>query len=257
MDKKRKDIFYGIVLLATFIVALASATMAYFTYRTSSEENTIKAHASMVDIVYNDGDQVTAQADKLIPSSLEVVKKVYEANIAGKGTNTSTKNACIDSNKRQVCSVYRFSVKSLVDTNIYALLNNEDNEFTYLAYAVKDVSTNTWLTMYPGVSANNQFVKLTKCSNKNTNKKDDCYYFSGSRKIYNTNPQANNSIFGYDSAKSPLGKIISSEEHYFDLVLFVYENNKNQNVDQGKEYHGTITVHATDDIAGVISGKNS
>ena len=94
MDKKSREIFYGIVIVATLIIAIIGTTMAYFSYRTSSENNAIKAHAAMVDIIYNDGEQVTARADKLIPSSLDIVKKVYEANIAGKGTDISTKNAC-------------------------------------------------------------------------------------------------------------------------------------------------------------------
>ena len=257
MDRKSREIFYGIVIVATLIIAIIGTTMAYFSYRTSSANNTIKAHAAMVDVIYNDGEQVTAQADKLIPASLSVVKSVYEANIVGKGTDTSTSNACIDSNNKQVCSVYRFSIKSLADVNVYTLLNNEYNGFTYLAYAVRDVSNNNWLTMYPNASQDEQFVKLSKCDNTNSKTNDDCYRVSDNRKIYSTNPQANNSIFGYDNTNTPLGKIISTEEHFYDLVLFIYENNKTQNQDQGKEYYGTITVHATDDISGVLSGKSN
>ncbi len=256
MDKKSRDIFYGVVLIATLIIAIVGTTMAYFSYRTSSEDDVIKAHATMVDIVYNDGEQVSAQADKLIPSSLDVVKKVYEANIANKGTDTPTTNACIDSNNRQVCSVYRFSVKSIADTNVYALLNSEYNGFTYLAYAVRDVTSQKWLTMYPNNNASSQFVKIATCSNNNSNKNDDCYHVSDGKKIYNTKPQANSSIFGYDGSNKPVANIISTEEHFYDLVLFVYENNKDQNVDQGQEYSGTISVHATDDIDAIISGKN-
>ena len=253
MDKKSREIFYGVVILATLIVAIIGTTMAYFSYRTSSEDEVIKAHAATVNVVYNDGEQVTAQADKLIPSSLDVVKKVYESHIGNKGTNVSTANACIDSNNRQVCSVYRFSVKSDIDREVYALLNNEYNGFTYLAYAVKDVTNNRWLQMTS--NANEQFVKLTKCSNDNTATDDDCYRMNDTKKIYSTNPQANNSIFGYDNNSKPKYQIISSKEHVYDLVLFVYENNKDQNIDQGKTYLGTINVEATDDIELAISGK--
>ena len=130
MDKKSRNLFYVVLMIATLIVAIIGATMAYFSYRTGSGDEDIKAHAATINITYKDGDQVTAQADKLIPSSFEVVKKVYEHNIAGDTSGSST-SACIDDKGKEVCSVYRFSIKSDLDRDTYALLNTEHNEFTY------------------------------------------------------------------------------------------------------------------------------
>ena len=256
MDKKSREIFYGVVIVATLIVAIIGASLAYFTYYTESDDNTIKAHAPVVDIVYNDSDQVTVQADKLIPSSLDVVKKVYEKFIADNGTDSSTTNACIDTEGRQVCSVYRFSIKSEAMTTTYALLNNEYNGFTYLAYAVKDVTKDEWLTMLPNENADNQFVKMSKCSNDNDSYSDDCHYMNGARKIYNTYPQANNSIFGYDENNKPQSQSINTTEHVYDLIIFIYENNQAQNVDQGMNYLGTINVQVTNDIEAFIAGTS-
>ena len=257
MDKKSREIFYGVVIVATLIIAIVGTTMAYFTYRTSSPDDAIKAHAADINIAYNDGNQVTAQADKLIPSSLSVVKKVYESRIASITNTANTSNACIDTAGRQVCSVYRFSIKSNANIGVYALLNSEYNDFTYLAYAVKDVTNNKWLTMNPNANSQNQFIKIAKCNNNNDNPKDNCYNDVNGKKLYSTNPQANNSIFGYDSGMSPQNQIIPSTEYVYDLVLFIYENNKDQNIDQGKQYLGTINVQATDDIEAIISGKNN
>ncbi len=229
MDKKSREIFYGVVLVATLIVAIIGTSLAYFTYFASSDDNAIKAHAgALVDIEYNDGEQVTAQADKLIPSSLDVVKKVYEKNIAITGVDSPTSNACIDSEGRQVCSVYRFSVASDIECEAYALLKNEKNEFTYLAYAVKDVTNNTWLKMNSNNNDSEQFIKIPK---NNTEKE---------------------SIFGYKNNK-PQSQIISTEPHTYDLVLFIYENNQAQNSDQGKNYLGTISIEVTNDISAIIS----
>ena len=76
MDKKSRDIFYGVVLVATLIVAIIGTSMAYFTYFASSDDDSIKAHAAaIVNIEYSDGNQVTAQADKLIPASWMLSKK--------------------------------------------------------------------------------------------------------------------------------------------------------------------------------------
>ena len=251
MDKKSRDIFYGVVIVATLIIALVGTTLAYFSYRTGSEDEAVKARAGNINIVYNDGDQVTAQADELIPSSFEVVKNVYQTHIAGGGDPSS--NDCVDEENRQVCSVYRFSVKSDISIETYALLNTEYNGFTYLAYALRDVNNNTWLTL----NTNSNYLPLATCNNQNTNDSDDCYKENGEKKIYSTTPKAVNSIFGYNQDLSLKNKIIGPTEQIFDLVIFINENHKDQNVDQGKQYLGTITIEATNVIDKVITGETS
>jgi len=42
-DNKSRDIFYGIVAVATLIVALIGATLAYFSISTSSNEGVVNA----------------------------------------------------------------------------------------------------------------------------------------------------------------------------------------------------------------------
>ena len=197
MDRKSRDIFYGVVLVATLLIAIVGATMAYFSWYASSNEDAVKAHAATISIVYNDGMQVTAQADELIPSSFDVVKKVYQAKIANR-TGDSAGNECKDDNDMQVCSVYRFSVKSDMNRDLYAILNTEFNEFTYLVYAVRDVNNGTWMNLGNG----NYFMSLAKCDNTNVNTSDDCYRNKDGEKVYNANPKAVNSIFGYKTDNS-------------------------------------------------------
>ena len=50
--------------------------------------------------------------------------------------------------------------------------------------------------------------------------------------------------------------IIGNTEQVYDLVIFIDENNKDQNIDQGKKYEGTIYVTATDDFTTILDGKN-
>ena len=61
-DSKARDIFYGLEAVATLIVAIIGATLAYFSITASSNEGAINAQAAVVSIEYNDGQQVTAQA---------------------------------------------------------------------------------------------------------------------------------------------------------------------------------------------------
>ena len=262
-DNKSRDIFYGIVAVATLIVALVGATLAYFSVAISSNEGVVNAKAAIVSIEYNDSQQVTASADKLIPSSLEVVKQVYEDNKADFGTEDALRsNVCIDAYDQQVCSIYRFTVSSDVERNFTATLNNESNGFQYLAYAVKDVTNNTWLNLDNTGNEVVESLGLAECSNTDDDDTNDCFTTSGTEKAYNTTPKAINSIFGYslDSQSRTVmtGKTISSTAQVYDIVIFLKENNENQNIDQGKTYSGTIMVESTDAGSnGVITGRAS
>ena len=249
MDKKSRNIFCAVLIIATLIVAMVGTSLAYFSYRTSSDDEGIKAHAANINIIYDDSKQVTAQADELIPATLDVVKKVYESHIPSTYTEpVPSSNLCLDSKEQQVCSVYRFSIVSDIDVETYATLNTEDNGFNYLAYAVRDVNNNAWLKL----DNNKESLKLSKCSNQNTNNADDCYTEMGNEKKYNLTPKAINSIFGYTGKNALKNRIIGTKEQVYDLVLFIDENNKDQNIDQGKKYQGTIYVTATDDFTTIF-----
>lgn len=257
-NSKGRDIFYGVIAVATLIVAIVGATLAYFSVTASSNEGAVNAQAATVSIEYNDGQQVTAQADKLIPATLDVVKQVYETNIKTIDSSTPlSANACVDSNSQQVCSAYRFTVRSDIERTISATLNNEHNGFTYLGYAVYDVTNGAWLSLDDD---NSESLALTTCSNEEEEGSAeiaDCYTVDGTIKTYDTT-RAVNSIFGVTNDNSTIKnktKQVASATQVYDLVLFIKENDANQNVDQGKRYRGTIVVDVIDEgLNGKITG---
>lgn len=280
---KSRDVFYGIIAIATLIVAIIGATLAYFSITANSAEGVVNATAATVSITYFDGQQVTAQADELIPATLDVVQKAYaealkSADSDGK-IEEDDKNVCIDSNDKQVCSIYRFSINSDTQRTVTAKLNNEHNEFTYLSYAIYDVSNSTWLTLQGTGTEAVLSRPINKCDNTNyveeapaegeekqLDKTDDCYAVNEfNEKIY-TNPEpgvlnsAVNSIFGLttDAEDKPAftTKLVSAVPQVYDVVLFIKENDGNQNIDQGANYRGTIVVEVTDSgSTGHITGK--
>ena len=262
-DTKGRDIFFGVVALATLIVAIIGATLAYFSITASSNEGAVNATAAVVSIEYNDGQQVTAQADQLIPSTLSVVQTVYEARFKD-ATNIEkpedAANICIDSNGRQVCSAYRFTIRSDIERTVTALLNNEENGFTYLSYAVYNVTKGTWMALN---DENDYFLDFKSCTNLNNegdkaDTTDDCFTQEGLQKKYTAT--AKNSIFGKTiepGSPDPVNKseLVSGTTQVYDLVLFIRETNENQNVDQGKNYRGTIVVEVLGgETGGNISG---
>lgn len=254
-DNRGRDIFMGLVAIATLIVAIIGATLAYFSITASSNEGAVNAQGAIVSIEYNDGQQVTAQANELIPTSLNIMQTVYENTVNKMNVVedvTTVGNVCVDSNSRQVCSAYRFTIKSDVERTITATLNNEANGFTYLSYAVYNVSTGTWLTLTDDGDLD---LPINACSNNNE-ELDNCFNMEGTLKKYTDT--ATNSIFGLTSVNSaPVKKsvAVSGVEQVYDLVLFIKETNQNQNVDQGKQYSGTIIVDVLEGSAnGNITG---
>ena len=255
-ENKGREIFFGVVALATLIVAIIGATLAYFSITASSNEGAVNAQSAIVSIEYNDGQQVTAQADQLIPATLDIVQRVYEARFKDATNITNpddASNICIDSHGLQVCSAYRFTVKSDIERTITAELRNEENQFTYLSYAVYNVTQKKWMTLNDD---DDLFIDLTTCTStagEEEGETEACFTETGQQKKYSN--KAINSIFGktVEPGSNDViykGETISGTTQAYDLVLFIRETNKNQNVDQGKQYRGTIAIEVVEGAAG-------
>ncbi len=273
-DNKSRDIFYGVVAVATLIVALIGATLAYFSITATSGEGAVNARSAVVSINYEDGKNVIAQAEKLIPVNFDdVLKPIYEnnLNLTGLASDWSARNASAPSGDEptererrckdgrnpnyDVCSVYRFSVSNDTQTTIKAMLRSENNEFRDLAYAVyvvqgsSDTSspyhTGNWLNV--GYNDSNQPLQYAKLKFCDDNAGSQCYTETGGVKNYENN--AINSIFGYTidaQENTEFNTVnIANTEYIFDVVLFILESGGKQDYDQGKSYQGNIYVETT------------
>ena len=258
-DNKKRDIFYGVVAVATLIIALVGATLAYFSISVHSEEGAVNATAAVVSIEYMDGQNVIAQASNLIPASLNAVKAVYEHNLTAINNQTAPTsdeddwdNLCVDSNGMEVCSVYRFSLKSDQPRTATATLRSEHNGFTYLAYALRDVTNSMWLSLD---SQSHQYVSLTKCDNNDDDSTQRCYNVDDQTGDRTYTTIAKNSIFGLNNELQYVRKNIGTTKQEYDLVIFILENDDEQNIDQGKQFQGTIIVDVIDEGAGRVTGE--
>ena len=252
-DNKSRDIFYGVVAIATLIVALIGATLAYFSISTNSDEGAVNAKAAKITVEYEDGKQVSMAAQNLIPAKWEeVVKKVYE-RITLTDEGGARPNVCIDDNGKEVCSIYRFSLKSDVATDFVAKLNTEYNGFERLSYAVRDVTNRAWIKL----NGNDETLGLNACDADDSTDAGECFTGSGDTKTYSANnPKAINSLFGYNTDNTFKTINIGNTEQTYDIVLFLQENDENQNYEQGKEFQGTIYVETTggaDRITGFVN----
>lgn len=274
-DNKSRDIFYGVVAIATLIVALIGATLAYFSITANSAEGAVSAKAAVVSINYEDGQAKVSSAEKLIPVTFANLMTLYRKNLSDLNNDYDSENPipadertfrCQDDDQDhrqkeyEVCSSFRFTVSNDVETYIRAILRTEFNGFKYLDYAVRkadctdSTEANCWIDL--GYDDNNnpvKFLHLDTCDNAGETK---CYTGESSNKTYNA--LATKPVFGYTSSSDLTFKDerIAASEHTYDIVLFINDDDTNQNDDQGKEYRGNVyieTTSGTEKITGKVN----
>ena len=228
MNERNKGIFYGVVAIATLIVAIVGATLAYFSIYAGSSENAVGLTSRVVSIDYSDGQNVVVQ--ELIPSAYNYVVRSYESPKEGK-------DVCIDDNDQEICSVYQFTVKNNADAvNLEMYLRVGLNEFDNLKYMLYEINGNTKTNVYDSmntiVSSNILSYGLTK----------DAIGQRFSLAGYN---EDNGAVVVYPLA--------SGDEKTFELVIYLNEIGSQQNDEQGKSFAGTIEVEVNGNITGYIS----
>ena len=222
-----KGIFYGVIGVATLVVAIIGATFAYFASATQGNNGAAAANSAKVSgtlEITQDGQYV---APDLIPASPATVL----ASFGQTGDATANTGKCRGASAANhngnygMCSYYTFTVKNTsdVDTQVYLSLTSDTNTFdgADFKYCVYEGTTTT------GVAQACKSVPAAKGSEQ----------FTGAT--------------GINLAKNGGSK-------QYTIVLY-YEN---QNSDQteagaGKSYTGTVSASTSDgknQIVGYIAG---
>ncbi len=108
MERKGQGIFYGVIGVATLIVAIIGATFAYFTASASNNE-TIQGNAATV------GLNLTVEKVSNGESGLVPQKPGAPLTSAMKGVDAkanSGDDSCVDANGNTVCQVYKITVQN-------------------------------------------------------------------------------------------------------------------------------------------------
>ena len=104
MENNGKGIFYGVIGVATLIVAIIGATFAFFT-ATANDTSTIQGNAATVSLglsveKVSDGEKgLVPQLEKALSSAMK--------GVDGAGTG---EDSCVDANGNTVCQVYKITV---------------------------------------------------------------------------------------------------------------------------------------------------
>ena len=95
-----KGIFYGVIGVATLVVAIIGATFAYFS-ATDTDEGTIQGTAATAGLTLTVEKVSTEATNGLIPIAEDLLTKALTAD-----------TMCVDANGNTACQVYRLTVKN-------------------------------------------------------------------------------------------------------------------------------------------------
>jgi len=157
-----RSVFYGVIGVATLIVAIIGATFAYFSASANSANNAASAGATVLSLdidsvtdnlrtemipvetngkvkATEDADETTDDTDAGLDAAAfpTVVKAV--ANDPETQDVDESKELCKDLLNNNICSVYTFTVTNPSESasqQIYGYLTVKKNEFANLKYAV-------------------------------------------------------------------------------------------------------------------------
>lgn len=143
MNEQRKNngrgIFYGVIGVATLVVAIIGATFAYFTATASAGENVITGNMASINFGLTVEKVTTVDETKggMIPMSNTMVEAAA----------SNSNGVCTDDNGNAVCQIYRITVTNTGTASLfldgYVTLTNADGK----AYtAPTDVTTWTNIT---------------------------------------------------------------------------------------------------------------
>ena len=267
--RKKSNTFNLVIGLATLLIAILGATFAYFTMTNGSKENEIAVRSSYVSISYDGGTKV--QADDLIPTNENVMLWAYQDRANEKFTDALEEEhslQCIDSKNRKVCYVYQFTVRSDGEgetTNITGIITVNQNEFieqfknsegevtetkSGLSYMVFELTGDDETKTYTKVSAsqtastnqkdidkfgeNNDEYKFVRFGLPTQEKQDDETV---------TTKSVDNYLFGADGHID----ITNGVDHVYQIVIWLHDDNFDQNREQAKNFSGTIKINVKSD----------
>lgn len=150
----KSNTFNLVIGIATLLIAILGATFAYFSATARSNENDVTVKSAYVSIEYDGGTEI--KATNLIPSSIQVALNKYKVAQEAHDLETDgdyitdyddekneTDRRCVDTNGREVCYVYQFSIYSDgsvgEQTEILSTLKVNNNEFDNLSYVLYEV----------------------------------------------------------------------------------------------------------------------
>ena len=149
-EKKKKNLFLGIIVFALCILIAAGSTFAYFQVSINSDEGDVDVSAAIYKLSLDEDNSLIKSM--LIPSEERYVDigTIQRRNpdgtfikpyTDGEGKKITEGTACIDDNGYEICSIYTFTIyNDMLDNSVslYMSLIPSVNTFENLYFKVLD-----------------------------------------------------------------------------------------------------------------------
>ena len=241
-----KGIFYGVIGIATLIVAIVGATFAYFTATAGSKEGAINvtSYSGFNLSLVMSKIAPSGSVNNLIPLDSAHMASALSNKIAGENEGETIDAPCLDNNGDQVCAIYQMTLtNSGPAASIQGFLSAEINEYTgynpsnlkYRLYTDGDSNgdgTSEYTALSESETAPAQGADVTQLKK----------FVYGSDDAGTTDIDESNTIYLEDGSTTPtsttLYLVIWLEEYKVDGV------SASQNDDIGKRFTGKVTFNA-------------
>lgn len=139
MEKKKSNVFYTFIGIATLLITVIGATFAYFSAVISSANNAIYANAAVIELTMTENH--SGINFQLIPIDESVEEFDDKGAFIGVNDSDIPRDMnCVDSDGNEFCSVFEFTVK------------NPSTTTSQQVFADFEVYTNSFGTNYPDAS---------------------------------------------------------------------------------------------------------
>lgn len=213
-----RGIFYGVIGVATLVVAIIGATFAFFAASASGTNNAVAANSVTLAGTLKLAEVPDARTN-MIPTTEDIMKESYVQT----GAKGEAKGKCNGVSKTDgttiydLCSSYQFTLTNdaTVAQTVYVTLTTVTNTFANLKYCIFD-------------GAGSTETETVACANVPT----------GVAEQFNVT-------------------IPAGQNHIYTVVLYINETGADQtDTDSGKSYAGTIsasTGSGENKVTGVIA----
>jgi len=146
-----RGIFYGVIGVATLVVAIIGATFAYFT-ATASNNNVITGNMATIQFGLN-VTKVT-HVDETKGGMIPMSNSMVHAAVVGSGASGSPTRTCVDNNGNAVCQVYKITVTNTGSASLFldgyvSLVNGSGVPTDYPTYTnATNATTMRWAQIF-------------------------------------------------------------------------------------------------------------
>lgn len=271
-----RGIFYGVIGVATLVVAVIGATFAYFSASISSDNNAIAAGSTTLALDFS--QVITGIKSNLIP-----VDETMDSFATG-GYVGIDPTDCIDDNGNEFCSVYQLTVTNPSETTaqqVYARIDVSQNTFPANTAADDGCTTIADNTLYCNGNNSNLAFAVFKGTASEVDASGAKWDVDGTAvtQTYTNESDATTTAgnvigttvvgklgdmvvartpfetgTGQSIALSPLTQTLAPEgSATYTIVMWVHETGQDQPGDQGKAFAAGITFSTSDGGSGVTA----